>query len=235
MRTLVKSENAEQGFYFSEARKTYSMNKTVEKTASQGPTTRMIAPALNRRDILKAGLAGFLGTLPLGFLAPDAIAAGLAPPVNNVSYSISLHNGHTGESFNGVYRVGSRYIPEAFDRLNVVLRDFRTNDVFPIDPRAIDILYMVHRNSGARSGYEVLSGYRSPKTNDMLRRASSGVARNSLHLTGQAIDMRLPGYSTRSLHNVAMDLHAGGVGYYPASNFVHVDTGRVRHWQGPYA
>ncbi|MBU0859554.1 MAG: DUF882 domain-containing protein, partial [Alphaproteobacteria bacterium] len=116
-------------------------------------------------------------------------------------------------------------------RINIVLRDFRRNEVYPIDPRVIDILYMVRAKTGSQGGtFEVLSGYRSPKTNAMLRKASGGVAKNSLHLTGQAIDIRMDGINTRKLNEVAKSLDAGGVGYYPRSNFVHLDTGRVRHW-----
>jgi uncharacterized protein YcbK (DUF882 family) len=146
------------------------------------------------------------------------------------AYKVSFRNAHTGDSFNGVYRVGNKYLPEAFDRINYVLRDFRTGEDYPIDPRSIDILYLVQRKTGRNAPLEVLSGYRSPRTNNMLRNASSGVARNSLHMTGQAIDFRMGGYSTMRLRDIAIDLRAGGVGYYPRSDFVHVDTGKVRHW-----
>jgi uncharacterized protein YcbK (DUF882 family) len=188
-----------------------------------------LAPALNRREILKAGLVGFLGALPIGFLAAPARAEGFSLPKDG-PYSISLVNQHTGETFSGIYRVGGKYIPEAFDKINVVLRDFRTGDVFPIDPRVIDIIYAVHQHSGARKPFEVLSGYRSPQTNSMLRRTHAGVAVNSLHLTGQAIDVRLPDVRISRLRDAAQKLRAGGVGYYPVSNFVHMDSGEVRHW-----
>jgi len=186
----------------------------------------------NRREILQAGLAGFAGIVPLSLFAADAHASTFQVNSSPTDIcKISFHNQHTGESFNGAYRVGHKYIPDAFEQINTVLRDFRTHEIFPIDPRAIDILYMINRKSSARNSFEVLSGYRSPKTNEMLRRVGHGVAKNSLHLTGQAIDIRVPGYSTRRLHDVAIDLHAGGVGYYPVSNFVHIDTGKVRSWQ----
>ncbi|MBU0799400.1 MAG: DUF882 domain-containing protein [Alphaproteobacteria bacterium] len=157
-------------------------------------------------------------------------AARLAMP-DAGRFQIAFRNQHTGESFNGTYRVGNKYLPDAFKRINIVLRDFRRNEVYPIDPRVIDILYMVRAKTGSQGGtFEVLSGYRSPKTNAMLRKASGGVAKNSLHLTGQAIDIRMDGINTRKLNEVAKSLDAGGVGYYPRSNFVHLDTGRVRHW-----
>jgi uncharacterized protein YcbK (DUF882 family) len=188
-----------------------------------------LSAGFNRRDILKAGLAGFLGTLPLTFFAPAAKANGFSPPRDG-TYEISFRNEHTGEGFSGTYRVGGKYLPEAFEQINVVLRDFRTGDIFPIDPRVMDIIYTVHKRTGSRQPFEVLSGYRSPKTNAMLCRTTAGVARNSLHLTGQAIDVRLPDVPLTRLHNTAMGLRAGGVGYYPNSNFVHMDTGEVRHW-----
>lgn len=192
--------------------------------------TLFLGDGLNRRDVLKAGLTGMLGILPalvLGSLPAQAttFAASKADPFN-----ITFRNQHTGETFSGAYRVGGKYLPDAFDRINEILRDFRTGEVFPVDPRVIDILYMTHRKAGVNQPYEILSGYRSPRTNSMLNRVSEGVAQHSLHLTGQAVDVRLPGYSTRKLRNVAVNIRAGGVGYYADSNFVHIDTGKVRTW-----
>jgi uncharacterized protein YcbK (DUF882 family) len=161
-------------------------------------------------------------------LAPPAFAAMRMP--ESGAFKINFRNSHTGDSFNGVYRVGNKYLPDAFDRINHVMRDFRTGEEFPIDPRALDILYMVQQRTGQRTQIDVLSGYRSPKTNLMLRNASTGVAKNSLHMVGQAIDLRIPGFATRRVRDVAIDLRAGGVGYYPRSDFVHVDTGKIRHW-----
>lgn len=184
-------------------------------------------PHIDRRGLLKAGLIG-MGTGLVSALSTPALAAMKMP--GNGSYKISFRNSHTGESFNGVYRVGNKYLPDAFDQINHVMRDFRTGEEYPIDPRSLDILYMVQNKINQRAPLEVLSGYRSPRTNAMLRKASTGVAKNSLHMTGQAIDFRLTGYSTRGLRDVAINLRAGGVGYYPGSDFVHVDTGKVRHW-----
>ena len=187
------------------------------------------APGVNRRSLLKAGLTGFLGFIPLTFWSSGAKAASKAI-FREGAFNIAFRNQHTGESFSGAYRVGHKYLPESFERINRILRDFRTGDVFPIDPRTIDILYMMQQKMGVRQPFEVLSGYRSPKTNTMLRTSTTGVARNSLHLTGQAIDLRLPGIPTRRVRDAAVSLRAGGVGYYPQSDFVHVDTGKVRHW-----
>mgnify|MGYP001030101795 CR=1 FL=1 len=146
-------------------------------------------------------------------------------------WKISFRNAHTNESFSGVYRVGNKYLPEAFERINYVLRDFRTEEVFPMDPQVIDLLTIMRARMRVQAPYDILSGYRSPKTNAMLGQRSRAVASNSFHMYGQAIDIRLPGYNTRHLRNVARELEVGGVGYYPRSNFVHVDTGSVRTWQ----
>lgn len=189
----------------------------------------MTKKTLTRRDILKAGVLGGL-LLPAMASTSAQAASRLIIPAGTGAMKISFRNEHTGESFSGVYRVGDRYLPEAFEQINTVLRDFRTGDVFPIDPRVMDLLYMTREKVGTKEPFEVLSGYRSPKTNAMLARNTDGVAQNSLHMTGQAIDVRLPGYSTWKLSDSAAHLHAGGVGYYKKSNFVHMDTGEVRRW-----
>lgn len=178
-----------------------------------------------RRDILKIGLAGLLASVVPLLSTRKALAA--AP---SSAWRISFKNTHTGENFSGVYRVGDRYLPEAFERMNYVLRDFRTHEVFPMDPRAIDLLSIIQRKIGRNKPMEVLSGYRSPKTNAMLREASTRVAKNSLHMYGQAIDIRQTGYSTSKIRNIARGLGAGGVGYYRRSDFVHIDTGQIRSW-----
>lgn len=180
---------------------------------------------VERRDVLKLGLAGLVGGLMPLFPSRNAYAIS-----NFASWKIAFRNAHTGESFSGVYRVGDKYLPEAFERMNYVLRDFRTNEVFPMDPRVIDIVKVLQERTKSDGQIEVLSGYRSPKTNSMLRNASSGVARNSFHMYGQAMDIRMPGYSTARLRDAAKRLKSGGVGYYSKSNFVHVDTGKVRSW-----
>ncbi len=180
---------------------------------------------IERRDVLKLGLAGILGSLMPLFPAKNAYAMS-----NFASWRIAFRNSHTGESFSGVYRVGDKYIPEAFERMNYVLRDFRTDEVFPMDPRVLDIAKLLQDRTKINGPIEVLSGYRSPKTNSMLRGASTGVAKNSFHMYGQAMDIRMPGHSTKRLRDTAKGLKAGGVGYYPKSNFLHIDTGKVRSW-----
>ncbi|MEM6780874.1 MAG: DUF882 domain-containing protein [Pseudomonadota bacterium] len=185
----------------------------------------------SRRDVLKFGLYATCGSL----LVPAAIGTAEAgvfkgSNVKNGARHVAFRNTHTGESFSGVYRVGNKYLPDAFDRINYVLRDHRTGDVFPIDPRLIDIIHTVHDMTGTNRPYDIISGYRSPKTNNKLRKASSGVAKKSLHMSGQAIDVRIPDFSTKRVRDIAKSLKAGGVGYYSRSNFVHMDTGDVRSW-----
>lgn len=145
---------------------------------------------------------------------------------------LSFHHQHTGERLRICYRIGDNYQRSALQRINHFLRDFRTGDTIPIDPKLLDLIHDVQQQVGNEDAvYEVLSGYRSPKTNAMLRSRSSRVAKRSLHLTGQAIDIRLSNTRSRLIRDIAVDLERGGVGYYPHSDFVHLDTGPVRRWR----
>ena len=185
---------------------------------------------LDRRSFLGIGAAA-LGGIFVPALIPAAQAANFKSGVISTgARRLAFRNAHTGESFSGVYRVGDKYLPDAFRQINTVMRDFRTNQVYPMDPRVIDIIYTVHRMTGRSTPFEILSGYRSPKTNAMLRKASSGVAQKSLHMSGRAIDLRMEDYSTTRIRDIASNLGAGGVGYYSKSNFVHMDSGDVRTW-----
>lgn len=179
---------------------------------------------ITRRDVLQ------MGTLGLVSLTTPLLASRKAQAASPKMWQVSFRQAHTGESFSGVYRVGDQYLPDVFERLNYMLRDFRTGEAFPMDPRVIDILSMVQEGSGKDTPLEILSGYRTPKTNAKLYKISEGVARNSYHMYGQAIDIRMPGLGTKKLSQVARGLRAGGVGYYPKSHFVHVDTGEIRTW-----
>ncbi len=178
-----------------------------------------------RREILKMGLCGLLGSI-----VPVIGSGSSAYASSGKEWRASMRNAHTGERFDGVYRVGDEYLPEAFAEINYLLRDFRTREMFPMDPRVIDIISLLQRKTGRAHHMEVLSGYRSPRTNAMLNNAGSGVARNSYHMYGQAVDILMPGFRSRKLRQIALDLRAGGVGYYPKSDFVHVDTGKIRSW-----
>lgn len=155
-----------------------------------------------------------------------------APP--ELEYRLRLHHLHTGESLDVVYRVGDTYIPAALEKLNHFLRDHRTQDVRAYDPREFDVLHSVMASLGKPDGViDIVCGYRTPWSNNYLRTrtASTGVAEHSQHMLAKAIDIRVPGISTVALRNAALALHAGGVGFYPVSQFVHVDVGPVRTWE----
>ena len=143
---------------------------------------------------------------------------------------LSMQNTHTGEHLELCYFRDGRFVTEACKRLNHLLRDFRSGDVHAIDPKLYDLVYAIQTEIGHRGKVEIISGYRSPATNDKLRKSSSGVAKRSLHMQGQALDIRLAGVETAKVRDAALALRAGGVGYYKKSDFVHLDTGRVRHW-----
>jgi uncharacterized protein YcbK (DUF882 family) len=177
-----------------------------------------------RRDLLKFGLASAV-------LAAPAVASASALAGPSVR-EIALHNLHTGESLKAVFWDAGRYVPDALDAVSHVLRDFRTGDVHPIDPDLLKLLDRLSARVDTSAPYQVISGYRSPRTNAMLHARSSGVATKSLHMQGKAIDIRLPDVELAHLQKAALSLQGGGVGYYPVSNFVHVDVGRVRRWNG---
>ena len=143
---------------------------------------------------------------------------------------VKMYNGRTGESIDTVYWVDGKYIREALNEINVFMRDWRTGEVIGIDPRMIDVAAASSRLLQTNEPYMMLSGYRSPRTNAMLRRSSSGVARNSLHMVGKAADLRLKSRSVGQMYNAAMSCRAGGVGKYSRSNFVHMDCGPIRTW-----
>ena len=137
---------------------------------------------------------------------------------------------HTGESLSVIYFNQGEYDPEAFKDIRVFLADWRDQAQHDINTQLMDILWHLQQATGSTNTWEVISAYRSPETNEMLRSKSSGVARKSQHLLGNAIDVRLKGLDLELLRNSAKNLKLGGVGYYPGPNFVHVDTGRVRYW-----
>lgn len=163
-----------------------------------------------------------------------AILGGLFSPLVNANVETSrlrLFHTHTGEHVDVVFKKGGEYVPEAIEQLEEFLRDFRTGERRGFDPGVFDLLTELTGAVGRENAeFHVISAYRSPETNDFLRRTRSGVAEKSLHLEAQAIDIRLPGTRTQALRDAALALGRGGVGYYRRSNFIHVDTGRVRRW-----
>ena len=146
-------------------------------------------------------------------------------------YRLRLYHTHTGEWLDIVYRRGDSYIPEALSRLDYYLRDHRTGDVHPVDPRLFDLLSDLTLAVGRSGGeVDVVCGYRTVRSNEFLRHHSTGVAEHSLHMQAMAVDIRMPGVETSKLRAAALALRRGGVGYYRTSDFVHVDVGRVRQW-----
>jgi uncharacterized protein YcbK (DUF882 family) len=176
-----------------------------------------------RRRLL--GFGATLAAAPMLALAPKSRA-------ETRPRALSFEHTHTGERLALVYAVGDRYVSAALDEVKYFLRDFRNGAAHVIDPALLDQLHLLASVTATREPFQVISGYRSPATNAMLQREGHGVATQSLHLQGQAIDIRLADVALADLRDAALSLRAGGVGYYPSSgsDFVHVDTGRVRRW-----
>ncbi len=184
---------------------------------------------LGRRAFLGFGAAAAAAALLPGRAEAAAARAAGRVPTRALSF---LHT-HTGERLKVEYCAGGAYQPDALHEINRLLRDFRVDEVKPIDPKLLDLLHELGGTLETDQPFHVISGYRSPMTNKMLQSrggAHSGVASGSLHQVGKAIDIRLPGVKLDHLRGAARSLRLGGVGYYPSSNFVHVDTGRVRYW-----
>jgi uncharacterized protein YcbK (DUF882 family) len=184
---------------------------------------------LNRRAFL-----GYGAVAAAAALSPLTAHAASAPATRKPALrSLSFFNTHTGERLETTYCCDGRYEPEALQQINHILRDFRADEVKPIDPKLLDLLHELGGTLETDSPFHIISGYRSPQTNDLLRSrggADTGVASKSLHMVGKAVDIRIPGVKLDHLRGAARTLKLGGVGYYPSSNFVHVDTGRVRFW-----
>ncbi|OQK15238.1 Twin-arginine translocation pathway signal [Methyloprofundus sedimenti] len=181
-----------------------------------------ISKTISRRSFLRYTLGATAA------IAMPASYAGIAR--GSVVKNLKLHNLHTEEKIALSYFEQGEYITEALHDISYLLRDHRTGDVLAMDTGLIDLLYDLKSVLGAKQPLQVISGYRSPKTNAALHKKSSGVATKSLHMQGKAIDIRIEGIDTRDIQAAALSLARGGVGYYPRSNFVHIDTGRVRSW-----
>jgi uncharacterized protein YcbK (DUF882 family) len=180
---------------------------------------------LARRAFLRMGAAALLTT------GTEEIAwAANSPNAGAGIRRLKFENLHTGEKLDAVYCVEGCYQPDVLQAVNHTLRDFRTGDVHAIDPRLLDLLHDLNSRLDNDAAIQVISGYRSPATNAMMHERSSGVAAKSLHMEGMAIDIRLPNRPLQAVHDTALSLGKGGVGFYPISNFVHVDVGRVRTW-----
>lgn len=179
---------------------------------------------MNRRNFLGRAMA----MTPLFLLSsPCTLLASLARLEEK---TLSFYHTHTLKELTIVYFRNGSYIPKALTTINNFLKDFRTGDIHPIDPALLDLLHDLRHAAGTKEFFEVISGYRSPHTNAKLQGQSGGVASHSLHMLGKAIDIRLPSFNTGRLHQIALAFQRGGVGYYPQSDFIHLDTGHVRTW-----
>jgi len=181
------------------------------------------------RHVPHPGRRGFLQTC-LGATATLAAPSLWASVHRAPERTLSFRNLHTGEKLHTTFWAEGDYIREELKAVNRVLRDHRSGDVYTMDPKLLDLLYLLQQSVAVKGAFHIISGYRSPATNKKLSEKSNGVAKKSLHMQGKAIDIRLPGCELKPLRDAALALQAGGVGYYPKSDFIHVDTGRVRRW-----
>lgn len=187
------------------------------KKSARSPET------LTRRRFLRLG--AFSAAL---VSLPGAAFAGLRLP--SAARSLAFYNTHTGETLKTVYWENGRYVSGSLREIDHILRDFRVNEIRPIEPSLLDLLHVIGGKLDTPAPFHIISGYRSAATNAMLASHSEGVARHSLHQYGKAIDIRVPGRELSTVRRVALAMRGGGVGYYPRPDFVHVDVGRVRYW-----
>ena len=191
---------------------------------------------MNRRNLLQAAggavfNAALVGGVGANILVPAyATPPAAAPRAAAQARQLAFLNTHTGDRFNDAYWENGNYVPDAMAAINNVMRDHRSGDAHAIDPRLLDQLHGLKGLVDASAPFQIISGYRSPATNAVLHQNSNGVATRSLHMDGRAIDIRVSGVELPRLRDAALGMQAGGVGYYEASDFIHVDTGRVRRW-----
>ena len=183
------------------------------------------ANIVSRRRFLKGAAYGSM----LVMASPKIVQAAFSG--FNARKTLALEHHHTGETLNLTYYEQGRYIHGALDEISHFLRDYHNDSVHSVDPALLDQLYDVKLLLGVKRPFHIVSGYRSPQTNASLRRHSRGVARQSLHMEGRAVDIRIEGVSARTIRDAGLSLQRGGVGYYPNSNFVHLDTGDIRAWR----
>ncbi len=210
-------------------------------TAQAPAITEQVSNITSRRNFLRSSLTGLVGVAAGSATLLDTDDAAAAETVRRSEIllasfgggarTLSFKNTHTGEELTTTYWRGGSYEQAALDEINYLLRDFRTGEVHNINKGLLNLLTAIRRQTGVSAPVNIVSGYRSPKTNAMLRRTrGEGVARQSYHVRGMAIDLRLPGYSTSSIARQARSMAVGGVGFYSSSDFVHVDVGPVRTW-----
>ena len=187
---------------------------------------------VSRRAVLRVGGGAFASAI-ISKVSPAFAAPAIIGIKELNARTLSFNGYNTGERLDRVtYWEDGKYIPDALASINKAMRDWRTGEIHPIEPKLLDLVHQLGRMLDTACQFELVSGYRSPKTNAFLHSFDSEVAVNSLHMQGQATDISLPGRPLAKLHEAALALKVGGVGYYPTSNFIHVDVGRVRRWVG---
>lgn len=206
-----------------------------EKDLGQGRLIGSVMSCARVGELVSPSRRGFLGLLTGGIaavaLTPRSALATPGLLAGRGDFSrLRLENRRTGEKLDVVYRVGGHYLPDALDEVNFILRDWRQNLVADIDVRTLDILAKLHKLLDTEERMQIISGYRSPATNAMLREKGGGVARNSYHMKGMATDVRFDSRSVTQVFNAAWSLQLGGCGKYSGSDFVHVDCAEVRKW-----
>ncbi|MGH6933324.1 MAG: DUF882 domain-containing protein [Dongiaceae bacterium] len=186
---------------------------------------------MNRQEVsdFKLHRRHFLG-LALGMACALGSLPAMATNLGSARRTLTFRDTHTNEKLKAIYWENGAYLPGALAKINHVLRDFRTGEVREIDVRLLDLLHQLRVKLKTKAPFEIISAYRSPATNAKLAALSGGIAKKSLHMKGMAIDIRLADRKLTTLRDVAIETQAGGVGYYPKSNFVHVDVGKVRAW-----
>ncbi|MBN7786038.1 DUF882 domain-containing protein [Ponticoccus gilvus] len=184
---------------------------------------------MNSGSISRRALLGAFAATTVTAAPTFANAAGFLRGAGDIR-RLRMYSGRTGERIDMIYWIEGNYLADAIKEINFFMRDWRTNDVKNIDARTIDLMCASHNLLDCSEPYMLISGYRSPRTNAMLRSKSSGVAKNSRHLRGEAADLRLSSRSVSQMARAAAACHAGGVGRYSGSNFVHMDCGPVRTW-----
>lgn len=179
---------------------------------------------LSRRNFLKLGILTTASSL-----YPSVSPAYFRYPVPHEK-TLSFYNIHTGETLSTVYWTEGEYLQEALNDINYILRDYRTDEITPIDTGLLDLLHKIYTALNTEQSYHIVSGYRSPSTNFFLYTHSTGVDKNSLHIYGKAVDVRIPYRDLSALRKAAINQKGGGVGYYPDSGFVHIDVGKIQYW-----
>ena len=201
----------------------------LEKRGEADNGTRDRMTTSNLKGVTRRGMLGAFAAAALVAALTYSKAFGLLRGAGDIR-KLSMYSGRTGEQIDTIYWIDGDYVPEALHEVNRFMRDWRTDSSIAMDTRTVDILAASHRMLQTDTPYVLLSGYRSPKTNSMLRSKSRAVARNSLHMKGQAADIRIQGRSVAQISRAALACSAGGVGKYSRSNFVHVDCGDIRSW-----